>query len=157
MCSNGLNQTTLSIIIVVLNYGTHLKSGVYSWWEQGWCTNTRSIIFLQVLKEGAYDNLKHFGDLEVLYPLYQVTASGLTSSAKRNLSCDGKFLQQRRYISLQSVASVICLYSDIDDSSECVHFCYTFLCLFLQFLGKILCSCVIMLNAILWQRLHLGW
>lgn len=43
---------------------------------------------IRVLREGAYHSLKHFGDLEVSYPLYQVMASGLTTSATRNFSCD---------------------------------------------------------------------
>eukprot|EP00250_Pteridium_aquilinum_P024614 c2932_g1_i2 orf=363-1439(-) len=43
---------------------------------------------IRVLKQGAYHSLKHFGDLEVSYPLYQVAASGLTTSTERNFTCD---------------------------------------------------------------------
>ncbi|MCO5609407.1 hypothetical protein L7F22_063633 [Adiantum nelumboides] len=42
---------------------------------------------IRVLKPGVHGTLLHYGNLNLSYPLYQVTASGLTSST-RNFTCD---------------------------------------------------------------------
>lgn len=43
---------------------------------------------IRVLRPGVHDMLLYYGNLGISYPLFQVTASGLTSSSSRNFTCD---------------------------------------------------------------------
>ncbi|KAH7425893.1 hypothetical protein KP509_11G076600 [Ceratopteris richardii] len=43
---------------------------------------------IRVLKPDASNNLKYYGHLNLQYPLYQITASGLTTDLRRNFTCD---------------------------------------------------------------------